>query len=312
MSNSMKRSSVMGTRRAVRVSLGDLLFRGFLVIGVLVAVLLWYFMSASSPYYHKSEYWIQYRDVSGLKAGDQVLVNGLQIGTVRKIVLNKDAGVLWVQISIPEDLKIPRNTEAGIYVRSLVGEKALDLRMNRSSHDYLNPGDTLAGVQTIDPTQLMAYFYTLAAEGQKSLGLIQNLNHWIDSSQIPSKGDSLVQGLVQTSRRVQGTLKVLQSGLSQSGRELSVAADTVQALKAFLQGHPAWSNLELLGSDLQTLKTQLIALKQRDEQLWKNSQPREQLSKEELHIQIRQTVLHLDSLYSILRQSKLELNPEIF
>lgn len=308
----MKRSSVMGTKRAVRVTLKDLLFRGFLVFVVLLACVLWYFLSASSPFYHKSEYWIEFRDILGLKKGNEVLVNGKAIGQVREIVLNRNSGQIWVRVSIPEDLPLPKSTRAGIYVRSLVGEKALDLRIQSQVGAILRPGDTLQGIKTVDPTQLMTYFYQLSAQAQTGVRTIQDLNQWLDSTQLRSKGDSLFLGLAKTSHRLALALNNLQGSLGKSKSELLRAKDTVQALGNFVQGHPAWKEVDLLMQETQSLKNQLLQLKQRDEKLWLQSAPRSELSRPDLRPQIDLSVRHLDSLYSILRQSRLELNPDFF
>lgn len=310
--SSRRSSHVLGTSRATRVNFGDFVFRASILLVLFAICAAWYFFSASSPYYHKSNYWVKFTDASGLKVGGEVIVDGLKVGQIREIKLDREQGVVFVQISLPQDLRVPKATAVGVYVRSLVGEKALDLRINQSQGPFWKMGDTLSGQFTPDPTQLMAYFYSFASEAQGALQDIKELKSVLDSANAPAKFDSIWNGFQILDRKATSMLSNLKSSLSQSATSLGGSVDSARALARYASNQDLAQQSTALMSEMKSLKQKLIDLKQRDQKLWEQSAPRQELDKVDLKPSIERALVRLDTLYSILRQGRLELNPDFF
>lgn len=65
--------------------------------------------------------------IDGLKVGTDVRMNGVLVGTVRAIDLNKNSYRATVSFTVDPEIKLPRDTNASIANESLLGGKYLSL-----------------------------------------------------------------------------------------------------------------------------------------------------------------------------------------
>jgi len=89
-------------------------------------------------------YYSIYKDVSGLEKSNPVLVNGLEIGRVRNMSFaSSGATDVIVEIVIKTKVDIPVNSVSRIYSSSILGSKAIEIKLG-NSNELARPGDTLA------------------------------------------------------------------------------------------------------------------------------------------------------------------------
>lgn len=67
--------------------------------------------------------------IDGLKSGSDVRMNGVDVGSVLDVVLNKDTYRAAVRFSLDPAIKLPRDTVAMIASESLLGGKYLSLEI---------------------------------------------------------------------------------------------------------------------------------------------------------------------------------------
>lgn len=312
MNRSVRNPNALGTNRSFRLDSKHLIrpLGALFVCCTLLCV--WYFFSPSSPYYHKSRYVISFSNASGLKTGAEVLVNGLKMGNVEKVVLAKDHSKVLVTVLVPEDLNIPTNTPVGIFVRSLVGGRAVDLRIWDHKEPYFAPWDTIPGFYQPDPTQMMLFMVRFIEESKTSIQSIQHVLNILDSVQMTQKFDSLTTGIQKMTKRIQSTSNFTEQNLNGTLKNLHRGQDTALMLSKMMLQSPTWANFKQLSHDTRLLSQQLKHLLDKDQALWHQSAPRQQLHDSTLKPQILRTISHLDTLYSVLRKGQLELNPDLF
>ncbi|MGH1398726.1 MAG: outer membrane lipid asymmetry maintenance protein MlaD [Alphaproteobacteria bacterium] len=65
--------------------------------------------------------------IGGLKAGDEVQISGVKVGTVNDVELDQESFLARVHIAVDGDVKLPTDTAALISSESLLGGKYLAL-----------------------------------------------------------------------------------------------------------------------------------------------------------------------------------------
>jgi ABC-type transporter Mla subunit MlaD len=86
----------------------------------------------------------KFSDLEFLKKGDPVYLRGKQYGTV--VVIYKEGDILWVDLDIEPDTKIPRNAKAVITELSLLGGRMITINSTGVCEgDCLQSGDIIPG-----------------------------------------------------------------------------------------------------------------------------------------------------------------------
>ena len=117
-----------------------------IVITLWLASIIGNFQFFSSPYVVKA----QFSDVTGLLVGDQVKAAGVTIGRVNEIKVVD--GVATITMAIDQDAELPRNVDAQIRFRNLIGQRMVKLvqTTDSSAGGLLRDGD-LIGLERTDP-----------------------------------------------------------------------------------------------------------------------------------------------------------------
>lgn len=92
-------------------------------------------------------YYISYDNVSGLALSAPVNIEGYKVGLVRDINYDTNTGNINVQISIEDNIKLPKGTTAAL-ASDLLGTSTISLMLDRGAQEYYKSGDTI-------PTQKM-------------------------------------------------------------------------------------------------------------------------------------------------------------
>jgi phospholipid/cholesterol/gamma-HCH transport system substrate-binding protein len=88
-------------------------------------------------------YYGVYERVNGLQASNPVVLNGYRIGQVKAITLeNSRRGLLTVELTIDQDIDIPKDSKAILRSKDLLGSMQIEIRLGKSAVLAME-GDTL-------------------------------------------------------------------------------------------------------------------------------------------------------------------------
>ncbi len=164
-----------------------------------------------------------FRNVSGLLAGNNVRLGGITVGTVKEIEILNDTTVR-VAMSLNRDVRpfVRRNTVAVIGTDGLVGNTIINLTAARGAAPLVNPGDILP---TRTPVGIDAMLGTLDISNKNLVGITENLR------QITHRlnGDNALWKLLDDEQMTANVRTSLQNAAAASAH-LSAASHDVQAL----------------------------------------------------------------------------------
>lgn len=89
-----------------------------------------------------SKYYVKYSNVDGLVPSSPVTINGLTVGKVNSITLEKDWTSL-VELQINDDYKIPKNSVAELYSPGPIGGKQIAILPNTETQELAKSGEFL-------------------------------------------------------------------------------------------------------------------------------------------------------------------------
>lgn len=123
---------------------------------------------------------VDLEDAAGLVPGNEVRVAGIKVGSVTEISLTEDAA--RVEMEIERDIRIPSETKLEVKLKTLLGQKFVDLQIPRTflpaasrggdptfaTQSFLGDGDVIPKSQTRIPYEI----YQAATEGTEVLEAI--------------------------------------------------------------------------------------------------------------------------------------------
>lgn len=112
------------------------------VVAIVLLILGFNFLKGKQLFSKSTILYAKFENVQGLANSNQVVINGLQVGTVYDIAPTKDMHQILVTLNITKDINIPVNSVA-IIKSSLLGTTTLDIKLG-SAATYLKPKDTVA------------------------------------------------------------------------------------------------------------------------------------------------------------------------
>ena len=99
-----------------------------------------------------NKYYVKYSNVDGLASSSPVTINGLVVGKVNSIVLQKDWTSL-VELQINGDYKIPKNSVAELYSPGPIGGKQIAILPNQETTEITRSGDYLMSSNKLGLTE---------------------------------------------------------------------------------------------------------------------------------------------------------------
>jgi phospholipid/cholesterol/gamma-HCH transport system substrate-binding protein len=149
---------------------GSELATGVLVLAAAVVATWGYFWLTAQPL-GRGGYplVVQLMDAGGLEKGDRVRLAGVEVGTVRRVGLQR--GAVLAVISVDPELSLPRDSHASLEASGAFGGRYLALQPGRAG-EMLRRGDTLAALST--PT-LAETFATVGTRADEAFGRVSDL-----------------------------------------------------------------------------------------------------------------------------------------
>jgi phospholipid/cholesterol/gamma-HCH transport system substrate-binding protein len=100
-------------------------------------------------------FYVKYKNVDGLVASSQVVINGMVVGKVNSITLLEDWTSL-VELQINGDYKIPKNSYAQLYSPGPIGGKQISIIPNLNSKVQAQSGDYLLSDSKLGLTEIVS------------------------------------------------------------------------------------------------------------------------------------------------------------
>ncbi|WP_333809245.1 MlaD family protein [Flavobacterium sp.] len=131
----------------------------FVILGITLFMVTIYYIGNNnnlfSSTFHLKSY---FKNVSGLKEGNNVRFSGINIGTVKNIEFISDS-VILVHLTIKENVRkyIKTDAIASIGSDGLMGDKILTISPGSSSNKIVENNATIASVKTIEFEDLMMH-----------------------------------------------------------------------------------------------------------------------------------------------------------
>ena len=90
-------------------------------------------------------YYVEFEDVNGLALSSPVFAQGVKVGIVQDIKYNNQKpGSVLVEISVDKQMLIPKGSTSEL-VTEMLGTVKMNLLLNKDSHEFMTPGETLEG-----------------------------------------------------------------------------------------------------------------------------------------------------------------------
>jgi phospholipid/cholesterol/gamma-HCH transport system substrate-binding protein len=100
-------------------------------------------------------FYVEYSNVEGLSPSASVTINGLIVGKVAKITLNKETGKLLVQLQLKTDFPISKSSTAVIYKPGFIDGKQIAIHPNLADKSVSADGQFLVGSAESDLTEVL-------------------------------------------------------------------------------------------------------------------------------------------------------------
>ena len=280
---------------------------GFLA---LIAFLILYFgfnfLKGNDIFSSARIYYVEYENVDGLMVSNQVMVNGIEVGKVKKVeILPSKANKILVTLRLSQDIVIPDKTVAVLSDGALLGGKIIRLRLEGKGNlteDSFLKGETEVGVSAL----LKERAIPVIANADSLLVSFRQISNKFDhtgtylntllktSNQTVSNINGSVDGIVADNRaniaQISSNMKTLSTDLIETEKQLrplltkfNTVADSLNALK--------------IGKTLKEVDATVLSLKKIVQGLERGEGTAGKLIKNDsLYLGLNKTLVDLDKL----------------
>jgi len=190
-------------------------------------------------------FYVEYDNVEGLAPSASVTINGLIVGKVTKISLNKESGKLMVQLQLKTDFPISKTSTAIIYKPGFIDGKQIAIHPNLEDKSVSADGQVLIGTAELDLTEAL----------KKQLLPLQ-----VKFEMLIKNADNLLTGINNVlDNKGQQDLKVSLSELSKTMEQFHKASSSINTIlddnKGEIKG--VVTNLNKVSSDFSKISDSL-------------------------------------------------------
>jgi phospholipid/cholesterol/gamma-HCH transport system substrate-binding protein len=102
------------------------------------------------------EVYAVFADSGGIRSGAGVAIAGVEVGKVQQVVLDDYQAKIW--ISVPNEIKLPKDSIAAVKTRGVIGEKFIEI-VPGGDEKMLGPGDKIVETQpALDVEKLISSY----------------------------------------------------------------------------------------------------------------------------------------------------------
>lgn len=251
-------------------------------------------------------YYVEYENVDGLMVSNQVMINGIEVGKVKKVEIQPTkSNRILVTLRLSQDMVIPDKTVAVLSDGALLGGKIIRLRLegkgNLAEETFLK-GETEVGLTTLlkeraipviaNADSLLVSFRQISTKFDNTGTYLNTLLK--TSNETVSNLNGSVNGIVADNRaniaQISSNMKTLSSDLIETEKQLrplltkfNSVADSLQALR--------------LGKTLKEVDAAVISLKKIVQGLERGEGTAGKLIKNDsLYVGLNKTLVDLDKL----------------
>ena len=251
-------------------------------------------------------YYVEYDNVDGLMVSNQVMVNGIEVGKVKKVeILPEKANKILVTLRLSQDIVIPDKTVAVLSDGALLGGKIIRLRLEGKGNlaeDSFLKGETEVGVTAL----LKERAIPVIANADSLLVSFRQISNKFDhtgtylntllktSNETVSNINGSVNGIVADNKaniaQISSNMKNLSTDLIETEKQLrplltkfNTVADSLNALK--------------IGKTLKEVDATVVSLKKIVQGLERGEGTAGKLIKNDsLYLGLNKTIVDLDKL----------------
>ena len=115
------------------------------LVGIVVLYFGLQFLKGLTVFYTDNNYYVKFKDISGLSASSPIYANGYRVGVVENIIYDfEHQGDIVAVVGVNKEMRVPRGSTAEI-ASDLLGNIKLELKLGPNPADVLAPGDTIYG-----------------------------------------------------------------------------------------------------------------------------------------------------------------------
>jgi phospholipid/cholesterol/gamma-HCH transport system substrate-binding protein len=203
----------------------------FVTTGLVLLVVGLYFIGSNKNLFGSTfKLYAVFKDVNGLKAGNNVRYGGIDVGTVEKIIISNDT-TIRVEMVIEERMKdvIRKNSIAGIGTDGLMGDKLINIDAGSSNAKTVDEGDEIASLAFVNTEEMLR---TLEFTNQNVAVVSANL-----------------KSLTETINKSRGTLYTVLMDTTIAGH-FHNALENIESASNYLNGLAR--DISFVGSDLKS------------------------------------------------------------
>jgi phospholipid/cholesterol/gamma-HCH transport system substrate-binding protein len=251
-------------------------------------------------------YYVEYENVDGLMVSNQVMINGIEVGKVKKVEIQPEkSNKILVTLRLSQDMVIPDKTVAVLSDGALLGGKIIRLRLegkgNLAEETFLK-GETEVGLTTLlkeraipviaNADSLLVSFRQISTKFDNTGTYLNTLLK--TSNETVSNLNGSVNGIVADNRaniaQISSNMKILSADLMETEKQLrplltkfNTVADSLQALR--------------IGKTLKEVDATVVSLKKIVQGLERGEGTAGKLIKNDsLYVGLNKTLVDLDKL----------------
>ena len=262
------------------------------IVGIVVLFFGLQYLKGMTLFSTNNNYYVKFKDVSGLTTSIPIYANGYRVGVVEGIEFNyQDRGNIIASIGIDNQLEVPGDSRAEI-VTDLMGNVKVDLLLGSGA--VIAPGDTLLGCQHEGALGQAAGMVPQIEQMLPKLdSILASINLLLADPAIASSLhniDHLTADLAKTSRDLNVLTTSLNShmpkmlenadGLLANTNQLTQSLNDLDIAKTMASVNTTLKNVEQMTAQLNS-KEGTLGLLMRDQSLYQN---------------LNATMMHADSL----------------
>lgn len=115
------------------------------IVGIVVLYFGLQFLKGLTVFSSDSNYYVKFKDISGLSASSPIYANGFRVGVVENIIYDYEhQNDIVAVIGLDNQMRMPKGSRAEI-ASDLLGNIKLELMLGPNPADLLAPGDTILG-----------------------------------------------------------------------------------------------------------------------------------------------------------------------